>query len=186
MEKTNHAPTTGVVGTILGSVGTAGVLAAGGLNLLNGGMGMGGRPNHVMEELEKLRAENASLKMGMATDTKIVEAYNSLIAKIEANKDIQSATNKELYQEVVRSRESEIRTEEKLKAAEKIRELENLSIRQDFTCQLNALEAQTKMGFQQVTNDIQNVREWASCTFVPYKKVIDSTQLCPPVGTTTT
>ena len=195
MEKTG-APTTGVVGTILGSVGTAGVLAAGGLNLLNGN-GFGNKPNHMQEELDKLRAENASLKMGMATDTKIVEAYNSLVAKIEANKDWQSATNKELYQELVRSREAEVRTEEKLSLTDKIRELENNSIRQEFKCQLNSLEAQTKLGFQQLSSEIAieaerritadtNIREWATCTFVPYKKVIDSTQLCPPVTSTTT
>lgn len=194
MEKTS-APTTGVVGTILGSVGTAGVLAAGGLNLLNGGMN--GKNNHMQEELDKLRAENASLKMGRETDGKIVEAYNSLVNKIELNKDVQSATNKELYQELVRSREAEIRTEEKINAADKIRELENLSIRQDFKCQLNALEAQTKLGFQQLSGEIAveaerraaadcNIREWANCTFVPYIKKIDSTQLCPPVTSTTT
>lgn len=195
MEKTNSAPTTGVVGTILGSVGTAGVLAAGGLNLLNGGMN--GKPNHLMEEMDKLRAENVSLKMGRETDDKIVEAYNSLVNKIELNKDVQAGTNKELYQELVRSREAEIRTEEKLSAADKIRELENLSIRQDFKCQLNALEAQTKLGFQQLSGEIAveaerraaadcNIREWATCTFVPYIKKIDSTQLCPPVTSTTT
>lgn len=194
MEKTS-APTTGVVGTILGSVGTAGVLAAGGLNLLNGGMN--GKNNHMQEELDKLRAENSSLKMGRETDGKIVEAYNSLVNKIELNKDVQAATNKELYQELVRSREAEIRTEEKLNAADKIRELENISIRQDFKCQLNALEAQTKLGFQQLSGEIAveaerrataycNIREWANCTFVPYIKKIDSTQLCPPVTSTTT
>lgn len=128
----------------------------------------------------ELEAEVANLNAKLYTNEVGVNTFKE--SQIALDK---VASNfKDVFDELVNSRVANARTEEQLKCIQK-----------ETDYKIDALRAETKLGFTNLGNaleceikerkaDVQATRDWTECNFVKYKKVIDSTQLCPPVTTT--
>jgi outer membrane murein-binding lipoprotein Lpp len=128
----------------------------------------------------ELEAEVANLNAKLYTNEVGVNTFKE--SQIALDK---VASNfKDVFDELVNIRVANARTEEQLKCIQK-----------ETDYKIDALRAETKLGFTNLGNaleceikerkaDVQATRDWAECNFVKYKKVIDSTQLCPPVTTT--
>lgn len=81
-------PVTGVIGTVLGGIGTAAALAAGGAGLMGGNRQNG--PSPLMQENANLRSENSVLKANVYTDSRItglIEQTAANTASINALKE---------------------------------------------------------------------------------------------------
>lgn len=129
----------------------------------------------------ELEAEVANLNAKLYTNEVGVNTFKE--SQIALDK---VASNfKDVFDELVNIRVANARTEEQLKCIQK-----------ETDYKIDALRAETKLGFTNLGNaleceikerkaDVQATRDWTECNFVKYKKVIDSTQLCPPVTTTT-
>lgn len=195
MEK---VPATGIIGTVLGATGTVLGVASGGLGLLNGnkGGGHGCEADRLRAELATERAERYADRIGAEAVKASAEArladFKSLQVQLDAQNSRFSSQLKDALDEVVRQGKEEVRTAEQLKCAEKISALEHAALQKEIDCKVDALRAETKLGFQQVASDLAceserraagdaNIREWTSCTFVPYKKVVDADMICPKV-----
>ena len=163
---------------MLSAAVTALAPALGGAICGNGGSN---RLNEAQAEIAKLMAEKY-------TDRIAAEVYRAAAAE----RDKVSANFKEVYQEEVALRERTAALELGVAKDKEIAKLEAQLMEARLNGRVDKLEAETRMGFQQVTADLameserrchgdHDIREWAHCTFVPFKKVIDSTQLCPPV-----
>jgi outer membrane murein-binding lipoprotein Lpp len=128
----------------------------------------------------ELEAEVANLNAKLYTNEVGVNTFKE--SQIALDK---VASNfKDVFDELVNIRVANARTEEQLKCIQK-----------ETDYKIDALRAETKLGFTNLGNaleceikerkaDVQATRDWTECNFVKYKKVIDSTQLCPPVTTT--
>lgn len=128
----------------------------------------------------ELEAEVANLNAKLYTNEVGVNTFKE--SQIALDK---VASNfKDVFDELVNIRVANARTEEQLKCIQK-----------ETDYKIDALRAETKLGFTNLGNaleceikerkaDVQATRDWTECNFVKYKKVIDRTQLCPPVTTT--
>lgn len=188
--------------TALGlSIGALGVelLGLGGGGLLAGRLGMPESAAVTPQILSAVMAVLPSLGGG-CNRSRVAELeaeVANLNAKLYANevgvntfKESQIALDKvagnfkDVFDELVNIRVANARTEEQLKCIQK-----------ETDYKIDALRAETKLGFTNLGNaieceikerkaEVQATRDWTECNFVKYKKVIDSTQLCPPVTTT--
>jgi hypothetical protein len=131
----------------------------------------------------ELEAEVANLNAKLYANEVGVNTFKESSVALEKVADKFSANFKDAFDELVNIRVANARTEEQLKCIQK-----------ETDYKIDALRAEMKLGFNNLGNAIecevkeriaavQATRDWTECNFVKWKKVIDSTLLCPPVGT---
>ncbi len=141
---------------------------------LNGGNCNRGRVAELEAEVANLNAKLYANEVGVNTFKEGQTALNKVEDRFNAN-------FKEAFNELVNNRVEAARLDERLKCMDK-----------ETDYKIDALRAEMKLGFTNLGNAIeveaerratadQATRDWTECNFVKFKKVIDSTQLCPPV-----
>ena len=128
-----------------------------------------------------LEAEIAQLKAEKYSDRGNINTFKEsaeLIDKLDAR---YSGLIRDLNEEAVSNRVAAARQEEQIKCMQK-----------EFDYKLDALRGEMKLGFTNLGHAIEveserrahedcDIRKWTECNFVQYKRVIDASQICPPV-----
>lgn len=192
--------------TALGlSIGALGVelLGAGGGGILSGLLG---RPQNATVTPDLMIMVLALVPMlngrGMCCNDNVVSALESEIAQLKAEKysdrgnintfkEAQSLVDKndekygarfeKIFDELVANRVSNARQEEQIKCLAK-----------ETDYKLGALRDEMKLGFTNLGHAIEveserrahadeDIVKWSDCKYVQFKKVIDASQICPPV-----
>ena len=128
-----------------------------------------------------LEAEIAQLKAERYTDRTSIETFKEAQKLVDKNDEKYGARFEKIFDELVENRVSAARQEEQIKCLQK-----------ETDYKLEALRSEMKIGFTNLGHAIeveserravadQNIREWSDCKYVQYKRVIDSSALCPPV-----
>ena len=131
--------------------------------------------------IAELEAEVANLNAKLYANEVGVNTFKESQQAINKVEDRFSANFKEAFNELVNNRVESARLDERLKCMQK-----------ETDYKIDALRVEMKLGFTNLGNAIEReseiraaedkaIRDWTECNFVKYKKVIDSTQLCPPV-----
>ena len=132
-----------------------------------------------------LEAEIAQLKAEKYADAAGVNTFKESAALVDKLDARYSGLIRDLNEEAVNNRVNAARQEEQIKCLQK-----------EFDYKLNAVESKLtsdmKMGFTNLGHAIEveserrahedcDIRRWTECNFVQYKRVIDASQICPPV-----
>jgi hypothetical protein len=132
-----------------------------------------------------LEAEIARLKAEKYADAAGVNTFKESAALVDKMDARYSGLIRDLNEEAVNNRVNAARQEEQIKCLQK-----------EFDYKLNAVESKLssdmKMGFTNLGHAIEveserrahedcDIRRWTECNFVQYKRVIDASQICPPV-----
>jgi hypothetical protein len=192
--------------TALGlSIGALGVelLGAGGGGILSGLLGRPATAAVTPDIIQMVLALVPLLtSRGMCCNDSVVAALESKIARLEAEKysdrgnintfkesselidklDARySGLLRDLNEEAVNNRVAAARQEEQIKCMQK-----------EFDYKLDALRGEMKLGFTNLGHAIEveserrahadeDIIKWSDCKYVQYKKVVDASQICPPV-----
>lgn len=132
-----------------------------------------------------LEAEVAQLKAEKYADGVGINTFRENSAALEKTQDRFAELIKDLNKEAVENRVNNARQEEQIKCLQK-----------EFDYKLDAvknrLESDMKMGFTNLGHAIEveserrahedmDIRKWTECNFVQFKRVVDASQICPPV-----
>jgi hypothetical protein len=132
-----------------------------------------------------LEAENAELKSKLYSNDVGINTFKETMTVVDKMDDRYSVLFKDLNTEAVNNRVAAARQEEQIKCLQK-----------EFDYKLAAIESKLtsdmKMGFTNLGHAIEveserrahedcDIRRWTECNFVQYKRVIDASQICPPV-----
>lgn len=128
-----------------------------------------------------LEAEIAQLKAERYADRTSIETFKEAQNLVGKNDEKYGARFEKIFDELVENRVSAARQEEQIKCLQK-----------ETDYKLDALRSEMKVGFTNLGHAIeveserravadQAIREWSDCKYVQYKRVIDSSALCPPV-----
>jgi uncharacterized membrane-anchored protein YjiN (DUF445 family) len=121
-----------------------------------------------------LEAEVAQLKAEKYTDRASIEAFKEASALVSKNDDKYAARFEKIFDELVANRVAAARQEEQLKCLE-----------QRLTSKIEAGDKELANAIfvesERRLNGDNGIRDWTLCNFVQYKRVIDASQICPPV-----
>lgn len=132
-----------------------------------------------------LEAEIAELKGKLYSNDTGINTFKETMTVLDKMDDRYSVLFKDLNTEAVNNRVAAARQEEQIKCLQK-----------EFDYKLAAVESKLtsdmKMGFTNLGHAIEveserrahedcDIRRWTECNFVQYKRVIDASQICPPV-----
>lgn len=132
--------------------------------------------------IAELEAEVANLNAKLYANEVGVNTFKEGQIALDRVETRFNANFKEAFDELVNNRVESARLDERLKCIQK-----------ETDYKIDALRAEMKLGFTNLGNAIEReseiraaedkaIRDWTECNFVKYKKVIDSTQLCPPAN----
>ena len=184
------------LGLSIGALG-AELLGLGGGNLLGGVLGRNG--NAVTPEVISamaavvptlvgnggrccdLKSEIAQLKAEMYANNTGINTFKEAQILVEKQAASDSAKFEKLFDQVVKDAVADARMEEQLKCLQK-----------DTDHKIDSLRAEMKLGFTNLGHAIEveserrangdaQIKDWTLCNFVQYKRVIDASQICPPV-----
>jgi hypothetical protein len=179
--KTSSTTAKTALGLSIGALGVE-LLGMGGGNLLAGRLGM---PQTAAVTADILPAVMAAIQnlSGCGSSAKLYanEVGINTFKEAQIAIDKVDAKFKDLFDEAVNNRVAAARQEEQIKCLQK-----------ETDYKIDALRSEMKLGFTNLGNAIEReseiraaedkaIRDWTECNYVKYKKVIDSTQLCPPV-----
>jgi hypothetical protein len=132
-----------------------------------------------------LESEIAQLKAEKYADSTGIATFRESAALVDKLDERYSGLVRSLNEEAVNNRIATARQEEQIKCLQK-----------EFDYKLAAVESKLasdmKMGFTNLGHAIEveserrahedcDIRRWTECNFVQYKRVIDASQICPPV-----
>jgi hypothetical protein len=132
-----------------------------------------------------LEAEIAQLKAEKYADGTSIATFKESAALVEKLDARYAGLIRDLNEEAVNNRVAAARQEEQIKCLQK-----------EFDYKLNAVESKLasdmKIGFTNLGHALEveserrahedcDIRRWTECNFVQYKRVIDASQICPPV-----
>ena len=132
-----------------------------------------------------LESEIAELKSKLYSNDTGVNTFKETMTVLDKMDDRYSVLFKDLNTEAVNNRVAAARQEEQIKCLQK-----------EFDYKLSAVESKLtsdmKMGFTNLGHAIEveserrahedyDIRRWTECNFVQYKRVVDASQICPPV-----
>lgn len=132
-----------------------------------------------------LESEIAQLKAEKYADSVSINTFKESAALVDKLDARYSGLIRDLNEEAVNNRVNAARQEEQIKCLQK-----------EFDYKLAAVESKLtsdmKMGFTNLGHAIEveserrahedcDIRRWTECNFVQYKRVIDASQICPPV-----
>lgn len=184
------------LGLSIGALG-AELLGLGGGNLLGGVLGRNG--NSVTPEVISamaavvpplvgnggrccdLKSEIAQLKAEMYANNTGINTFKEAQTLVEKQAASDNAKFEKLFDQVVKDAVADARLEEQLKCIQK-----------DTDHKIDSLRAEMKLGFTNLGHAIEveserrangdaQIKDWTLCNFVQYKRVIDASQICPPV-----
>lgn len=140
------------------------------INALISNGALGGGHNRCSELESALAREKAE----RYADKVATEAFKESQTALEKSESASSAKFEKIFDELVANKVQDARTEERLKCLE---ERLNAKIDAGDQALANAIAVESE---RRMNGDVQ-IREWATCNFVPWKRVLDSSLLCPPV-----
>ena len=186
------------LGLSIGALG-AELLGLGGGNLLAGALGRS--PNTIVTpeilaaimailpslvggdrgRCAELEAKIAQLKAEMYANNTGINTFKEAQALVEKQAAADNAKFEKLFDQVVKDAVADARMEEQLKCLQK-----------DTDHKIDSLRAEMKLGFTNLGHAIEveserrangdaQIKDWTQCNFVQYKRVIDASQICPPV-----
>lgn len=132
-----------------------------------------------------LESEIAELKSKLYSNDTGINTFKETMTVVDKMDERYSVLFKDLNTEAVNNRVAAARQEEQIKCLQK-----------EFDYKLAAVESKLtsdmKMGFTNLGHAIEveserrahedcDIRRWTECNFVQYKRVIDASQICPPV-----
>ena len=128
-----------------------------------------------------LEAEIARLKAEKYTDAAGISTFKESAALVDKLDARYSGLIRDLNEEAVNNRVAAARQEEQIKCMQK-----------EFDYKLDALRGEMKLGFTNLGHAIEveserrahadeDIIKWSDCKYVQYKKVVDASQICPPV-----
>jgi hypothetical protein len=132
-----------------------------------------------------LEAEIAELKSKLYSNDVGINTFKEASSMVEKMDARYSGMFRDLNTEAVNNRVEGARLDERLKCMEK-----------EFNYKLDAVQTRLtddmKIGFTNLGHAIEveserrahedcDIRRWTECNFVQYKRVIDASQICPPV-----
>lgn len=133
------------------------------------------------DAVSALEAEVAQLRAERYADRVSIDAFKESAAALEKVDEKYGARTEKIFDELVANRVADARQEEQLKCLQK-----------ETDYKLNALRDEMKLGFTNLGHAIEveserrahadeDIIKWSDCKYVQYKKVVDASQLCPPV-----
>jgi hypothetical protein len=128
-----------------------------------------------------LEAEIAQLKAEKYSDLGNINTFKEAQSLVDKNDEKYGARFEKIFDELVANRVSNARQEEQIKCLEK-----------ETDYKLNSLRDEMKLGFTNLGHAIEveserrahadeDIVKWSDCKYVQFKKVIDASQICPPV-----
>jgi hypothetical protein len=128
-----------------------------------------------------LEAEIAQLKAEKYSDLGNINTFKEAQSLVDKNDEKYGARFEKIFDELVANRVSNARQEEQIKCLTK-----------ETDYKLNALRDEMKLGFTNLGHAIEveserrahadeDIIKWSDCKYVQYKKVVDASQICPPV-----
>ncbi len=128
-----------------------------------------------------LEAEIAQLKAEKYSDRGNINTFKEAQSLVDKNDEKYGARFEKIFDELVANRVSNARQEEQIKCLTK-----------ETDYKLNALRDEMKLGFTNLGHAIEveserrahadeDIIKWSDCKYVQYKKVVDASQICPPV-----
>lgn len=128
-----------------------------------------------------LEAEVAQLRAEKYSDRGNINTFKEAQSLVDKNDEKYGARFEKIFDELVANRVSNARQEEQIKCLTK-----------ETDYKLNALRDEMKLGFTNLGHAIEveserrahadeDIVKWSDCKYVQYKKVIDASQICPPV-----
>lgn len=121
-----------------------------------------------------LESEVAQLKAERYADRVAIDSFKESAAALEKADSKYGARFEKIFDELVANKVADARQEEKLVAME---ERLNAKIEAGDKELAHAICVESERRL----NGDNGIRDWTLCNFVQYKRVIDSSQLCPPV-----
>jgi hypothetical protein len=121
-----------------------------------------------------LEAEVAQLKAEKYSDLGNINTFKEAQSLVDKNDEKYGVRFEKIFDELVANRVSNARQEEQIKCLE-----------QRLTAKIEAGDKELAHAIcvesERRLNGDNGIRDWTLCNFVQYKRVIDSSQLCPPV-----
>ena len=121
-----------------------------------------------------LEAEIAQLKAEKYSDTVSINTFKEAQSLVKDNDEKYGARFEKIFDELVANRVSAARQEEQIKCLEQ-RLIAKIDAGDQALANALAVESERRM------NGDNQIRDWVTCNYVPWKRVLDSSLLCPPV-----
>lgn len=139
-----------------------------------------------------LEAKIAQLEAEKYSDRGNINTFKEAVEVIEKVETRHGELLTKLNEEAVNNRVEAARLDERLKCLQKEQDYKLAAVAAAAKADTEALRSEMKLGFTNLGHAIeveserraaadQNIREWSDCKYVQYKKVIDASQICPPV-----
>lgn len=139
-----------------------------------------------------LEAEIAQLKAEKYADGVGINTFKESASAMEKMQERFSQLIKDLNTEAVDNRVANARQEEQIKCLQKEMDYKLAAVASAAKADTEALKSEMKLGFTNLGHAIEteserrahedcDIRRWTECNFVQYKRVIDASQICPPV-----
>lgn len=121
-----------------------------------------------------LEAEIAQLKAEKYSDLGNINTFKEAQSLVDKNDEKYGARFEKIFDELVANRVSAARQEEQIKCLEQ-RLIAKIDAGDQALANAIAVESERRM------NGDNGIRDWVACNYVPWKRVLDSSLLCPPV-----
>lgn len=126
------------------------------------------------DRCDQLEAENAKLKAEMYANEVGINTFKESDAALDKAQAANGAKFEKIFDELVENRVNTARTEERLKCLE-LRLTSKIDAGDQALANAIATESERR------ANGDNQLRGYVDCNFVPWKRVLDSSLLCPPV-----
>jgi hypothetical protein len=126
-----------------------------------------------------LEAEVAQLRAEKYSDLGNINTFKEAQSLVDKNDEKYGARFEKIFDELVANRVSAARQEEQIKCLEQ-RLIAKIDAGDQALANAIAVESERRM------NGDNGIRDWVACNYVPWKRVLDSSLLCPPVQLATT
>lgn len=128
-----------------------------------------------------LEAEIAQLKAEKYTDRASIEAFKEASALVSKNDDKYAARFEKIFDELVANRVASARQEEQIKCMQKETDYKLAGLRDEMKLGFTNLGHAIEVESERRAHADEDIIKWSDCKYVQYKKVVDASQICPPV-----
>ena len=128
-----------------------------------------------------LEAEIAQLKAEKYTDRASIEAFKEASSLVSKNDDKYAARFEKIFDELVANRVAAARQEEQIKCMQKENDYKLASLRDEMKLGFTNLGHAIEVESERRAHADEDIIKWSDCKYVQYKKVVDASQICPPV-----
>lgn len=139
-----------------------------------------------------LEAEIAQLRAEKYSDRGNINTFKEAAALVEKVENRYGELISRLNEEAVNNRVEAARLDERLKCLQKEQDYKLAAVAAAAKADTEALRTEMRIGFNNLGHAIEveserrahadeDLRQWSDCKYVQYKKVIDASQICPPV-----